>query len=293
MSDNSSLDNQPLTPQKSREPASTIQNEKTEIEAAIIAFVAVILVDISNGSISLGGIALAIMAAVIAIKLVRNGHTRAEVGRIARQLADSLGISPQTTSSMTSEPKNQWYYSSTGQDRHGPIAQRELERMLALGRLQPDALVWSEALSNWMPANKVDKLDWEKPKGPPPLPRPPVSTGAAGPARPETPPPLYSSAPPPNAWPPSPPGYPVYPPPVPDHITLTHLDRSARGRLRKVVGHVLMWPSLFIGGSILYSNNGRLTGDVLPVAGAGFALGFILWVWGTIYEYIYRRDTGH
>jgi len=50
-----------------------------------------------------------------------------------------------------SPPTLDWYYAKQGQ-RQGPAAETELRRLLAMGELPPDTLVWNKTLSGWLPA---------------------------------------------------------------------------------------------------------------------------------------------
>jgi len=50
-----------------------------------------------------------------------------------------------------------WYYAEAGQQR-GPIPKEDLQSKLGAGTLAPDALVWTEGMSEWKPANSVAGL---------------------------------------------------------------------------------------------------------------------------------------
>jgi len=56
-----------------------------------------------------------------------------------------------------------WYYEDAGQQR-GPVADDELRRMLASGRLGWDARVWRDGMSGWSPAGDVPELAAGKPR---------------------------------------------------------------------------------------------------------------------------------
>ncbi len=51
-----------------------------------------------------------------------------------------------------------WYYSSDGQEKKGPVAESELKQMLAIGQIPAATLVWSEGMASWAPANSVAAL---------------------------------------------------------------------------------------------------------------------------------------
>ncbi|MEQ1859309.1 MAG: DUF4339 domain-containing protein [Chthoniobacteraceae bacterium] len=54
-----------------------------------------------------------------------------------------------------------WYYESAGQQQ-GPVAESELDRLLAAGTINPDTLVWREGMAGWTP------LRTARPSAPPP-----------------------------------------------------------------------------------------------------------------------------
>ncbi|MFT3786146.1 MAG: DUF4339 domain-containing protein [Tepidisphaeraceae bacterium] len=47
-----------------------------------------------------------------------------------------------------------WHYSTNGQPQ-GPVSQQQLQQMLASGQLAPSDLVWTNGMSNWVPASSV------------------------------------------------------------------------------------------------------------------------------------------
>lgn len=55
-----------------------------------------------------------------------------------------------------------WYYESAGQQQ-GPVADSELDRLLAEGKITPDTLIWREGMSGWTP------LRTARPSAPPPI----------------------------------------------------------------------------------------------------------------------------
>ncbi|MEK7952380.1 RDD family protein [Luteolibacter soli] len=59
-----------------------------------------------------------------------------------------------------------WYYAQAGQ-QHGPISKEDLQSKFGAGTLEPDALVWSQGMTEWKPANSVAGL-WVS--APPPAP---------------------------------------------------------------------------------------------------------------------------
>lgn len=64
----------------------------------------------------------------------------------------------------------QWYYAHEGQ-QIGPMTFQELQVLAASGRLSPHDLVWSEGMSNWVPARNIaDLFSTTKDVAPPTLP---------------------------------------------------------------------------------------------------------------------------
>jgi hypothetical protein len=55
-------------------------------------------------------------------------------------------------------PSNtQWYYSQGGQQL-GPVSEEQLLQWRAAGRVGPNDLVWSEGMTDWVPAGQVPQL---------------------------------------------------------------------------------------------------------------------------------------
>jgi uncharacterized RDD family membrane protein YckC len=77
-----------------------------------------------------------------------------------------------------------WYYAEAGQQR-GPIPKEDLQSKLGAGTLEPDALVWSEGMTEWTPANSVAGLWVPSPQ--PALP-PQASVSHKAPVSPYAPP---------------------------------------------------------------------------------------------------------
>src|ERR1700681_1790693 len=48
----------------------------------------------------------------------------------------------------------QWYYAEAG-NRIGPIEETELNRLVTLGTVRSDTLVWHEGLASWQPLGVV------------------------------------------------------------------------------------------------------------------------------------------
>ena len=49
---------------------------------------------------------------------------------------------------------SQWYYDESGQQR-GPVGENEIRSLLENGRLQPDALLWTEGMPEWRTADTL------------------------------------------------------------------------------------------------------------------------------------------
>src|SRR4051794_19069358 len=75
-----------------------------------------------------------------------------------------------------------WYYESAGQQQ-GPVADAELDRLLAEGKITPDTLIWREGLAGWAPMRTARPAPANVGAMPPP---PPVPAPGA-----EAPPPGY------------------------------------------------------------------------------------------------------
>jgi uncharacterized membrane protein len=85
-----------------------------------------------------------------------------------------------------------WYYAADGEQK-GPTNEAELKSFFAAGRLPADALVWTEGMANWAPANSVPaftfrpapepaKVQPQLAPAPAPVPAPAVKVVAASPA---------------------------------------------------------------------------------------------------------------
>ncbi|MDB5292901.1 MAG: hypothetical protein JWL69_4142 [Phycisphaerales bacterium] len=51
----------------------------------------------------------------------------------------------------------QWYYSQGGQQL-GPVSEAQLQQMKSAGQVGPADLVWSEGMTDWLPAGQVPQL---------------------------------------------------------------------------------------------------------------------------------------
>lgn len=56
------------------------------------------------------------------------------------------------------ESDSAWYYATPHGDRMGPVPFRVICGLVQSGRIQPQSLVWSAHLSEWMPAERVPDL---------------------------------------------------------------------------------------------------------------------------------------
>ena len=63
-----------------------------------------------------------------------------------------------------------WYYVKENK-QEGPIPQSKMQEMFDTGILDVETLVWSETLSEWTPASKVDSFRLRVIPSPPPLPK--------------------------------------------------------------------------------------------------------------------------
>ncbi|MCS3829534.1 hypothetical protein GGP91_001611 [Salinibacter ruber] len=88
-----------------------------------------------------------------------------------------------------SASEEQWYWSKKGSDeRNGPVGRGRLEELVEEGTLDPEDLVWSKGLDDWMEADSVEEIE-ELFASPPPLPDDPSVENN----REETPPPIPES----------------------------------------------------------------------------------------------------
>lgn len=88
-----------------------------------------------------------------------------------------------------------WYYESGGQQQ-GPVADSELDRLLAEGKITPETLVWREGMAGWTP------LRTARPSAPPVAPGLEDSAGweLTRPAMPAAPSPAQGSDEPQPGW---------------------------------------------------------------------------------------------
>jgi hypothetical protein len=56
-----------------------------------------------------------------------------------------------------SDAEDEWFYAK-GRNTHGPVSSRELRALLATGRLLGSDRIWSESLSDWVPAEDVPQF---------------------------------------------------------------------------------------------------------------------------------------
>jgi hypothetical protein len=66
-----------------------------------------------------------------------------------------------------------WYYSLGGQQQ-GPVPFMNLQSMIHSGQLSSSSLVWSNGMSQWLPASQIDGLG--------PVPLAPIAAGGEGPS---------------------------------------------------------------------------------------------------------------
>lgn len=65
-----------------------------------------------------------------------------------------------------------WYYVKDDK-AEGPITESKIKELLVAGHLNPETFVWSESLTEWMPASKVESFKIKEMPSPPPLPQKP------------------------------------------------------------------------------------------------------------------------
>ena len=70
----------------------------------------------------------------------------------------------------------QWYLAREGQ-QYGPLSEAELAKLVELGHLQPNDLLWREGFPDWRPALVLFP---PKSKASPAAKRPPPDFGGAG-----------------------------------------------------------------------------------------------------------------
>ena len=52
-----------------------------------------------------------------------------------------------------------WYYAKTGSsEKQGPISEKDLKSIIAIGQITGQDLVWSEGMKNWVPLHRVPEL---------------------------------------------------------------------------------------------------------------------------------------
>lgn len=69
----------------------------------------------------------------------------------------SIPTSDSTSAPPSSESDDEWFYAK-GRNTHGPVTVRELRALLATGRLFGSDRIWSESLSDWVPAEDVPQF---------------------------------------------------------------------------------------------------------------------------------------
>lgn len=74
-------------------------------------------------------------------------------------LADTLGLEPPSVTHQGS-----WFYACDGAQK-GPVSFEQLNTLLHSGSLSPDDLVWTDGMSEWMPARTVRGLGSGSPIG--------------------------------------------------------------------------------------------------------------------------------
>ena len=79
---------------------------------------------------------------------------------------------------------HEWFLARDGQ-QHGPISAAEMSKIIELGYLMPNDLVWRQGFTDWQPAASIfpPKPSSEAPPGPPPTPPAPPSAPPAAAAR--------------------------------------------------------------------------------------------------------------
>lgn len=50
-----------------------------------------------------------------------------------------------------------WHYSANN-DRHGPVTEEEMRRLVAVGDIGPDDLVWKQGMIGWVAAGRIKGL---------------------------------------------------------------------------------------------------------------------------------------
>lgn len=77
----------------------------------------------------------------------------------ALQIPQTLTVTPQEapTAMQTSDADDEWFYAK-GKNTHGPVSSKDLRALLATGRLLGSDRIWSETLSDWVPAEDVPQF---------------------------------------------------------------------------------------------------------------------------------------
>lgn len=52
---------------------------------------------------------------------------------------------------------SEWFYAD-GEERVGPVTEAELVRLVSIGTVERDTLVWTEGMNDWKPAKQVPLL---------------------------------------------------------------------------------------------------------------------------------------
>ena len=69
----------------------------------------------------------------------------------------SISTPDSTSAPMSSDSDDEWFYAK-GRNTHGPVTARELRALLATGRLLGSERIWTESLSDWVPAEDVPQF---------------------------------------------------------------------------------------------------------------------------------------
>jgi len=64
---------------------------------------------------------------------------------------------------------NTWWYVIDGQ-KHGPVEQDELARLILAGTIEPNTLLWKTGMSGWQKLEQLEELQALCAYAPPPLP---------------------------------------------------------------------------------------------------------------------------
>ena len=118
----------------------------------------------------------------------RDGHAGKWLSRGRRLIFTApqppIGADRRGAAETTNRPRQgnmNWYYEAAGQQQ-GPISDRELDRLLAEGKINPDTLVWREGLPAWAPLRSTRAAS--ESAAPVPISAEPPSAAAAPPAAP-------------------------------------------------------------------------------------------------------------